>query len=97
LNVLPDEFESTVTPPELFWVTEAEFVLLAVAAPDPAVADEVPLLTPLLSFIAEPPVFPVALPDESPSDHLPMSPSPADPFAHWPFSFSPLTVELASL
>ena len=72
LKVLPDESELTVTPPELSWVTSAEFVLPAVASPEPAVADEVPLFTPSFPFMASPPVFPVVLPDEFPSESEPM-------------------------
>ena len=96
LKVLFDESELTVAPPELSCVTSAEFVLLAVASPEPAVADDVPVFVPELSFIADPPVFPAVLPDAS-SGSLPMFPSVADPSAHWLFWFSPVTVESAEL
>jgi hypothetical protein len=72
LNVLFDESESTMTPPELSCVTSAELVFPAVAEPELASADEVPVLVPELPFVASPPVLPVMLPDESPDSSPPM-------------------------
>lgn len=72
LNVLFDESEFTVTPPELSCVTSAELVFSAIASPELAEAVEVPVLVPELEFVASPPVFPVVLPDESPDSSPPM-------------------------
>lgn len=96
LNVLPDESELTVAPPELSCVTSAEFVLPDVASPEPAVADDVPLFVPVFPFVAVPPVLPAVLPDES-SGSLPMFPSLAEPSAHWWLWFSPFTDESEEL
>ncbi|HUI48555.1 MAG TPA: hypothetical protein VL119_07650 [Acidimicrobiia bacterium] len=98
MNVVPDESDIAVTPPELSCETLAELVLVDVASPDPEDAVEVPVFVPEFMFVALPPVFPVELPDESPSECLPpMLPPLADPSAHWWLWFSPVTVESALL
>ena len=77
--MLPDESDVAVPEPEFDCETVDEFVLPAVAEPEPADAIDVPLFVPVLPFVAIPPVLPAVLPDESPSD--PMLPSLAEPSA----------------
>lgn len=46
--------------PELSWLMLELFMLFAVASPDPAVADDVPSLVPVLSFVASPALLPAS-------------------------------------
>jgi hypothetical protein len=95
LTVVPLLFDDTETEPLFVCETLTEFELVAEAFPLDTVALEVPVFDPEFVFDADPPVFPVVLPLESPLP--PMSPPLAEASAPWWLRFDPETCESAEL
>jgi len=90
---------SAMEPPLFVWLPLTVAVLPAVAAPDVAVAEPVPVFVPLFVFVAEPPVLPAADDPAVPSLPPPLLSSPplAEPSAHCWLSLLPFTFDDAWL